>query len=78
MGIGDSLQIFFSFFNSKSFFYLHQTEQLTQDSVMFDQRFIIHGTPNPTALIRESCKKFKNAGPSPIVTCKNAIAMQFH
>ena len=35
MNIAESFQIFISFFNSTCFFYLHQTEQLTQDSVIY-------------------------------------------
>ena len=46
MNIAESFQIFISFFNSTCFFYLHQTEQLTQDSVIHRPKQIIkHNSP---------------------------------
>ena len=38
MNIAESFQVFISFFNSTSFFYLHKTEQLTKDSVSIDPK----------------------------------------
>ena len=38
MNILESIQVFISFFNSTSFFYLHKQEQLTQDSVIIGHK----------------------------------------